>query len=155
VTGSDYRGLMKRMSSPVASERKNPRSVNACGPGISRRGRDDVAHDVTQPGSATLSALVDAFGSAVLDAEGSLDRVFVADVVFHDASALRRLNAITHAPIGVEIARRLDGADGEAVFAAIPSIAPSTAPCSPWTRCGPCRYRRDGRATTHRRTRIQ
>jgi dephospho-CoA kinase len=85
---------------------------------------DDVAHDVTQPGSATLSALVDAFGSAVLDAEGSLDRVFVADVVFHDASALRRLNAITHAPIGVEIARRLDGADGEAVFAAIPLYRP-------------------------------
>jgi len=103
---------------------------------------DDVAHDVTQPGSATLSALVDAFGSAVLDAEGSLDRVFVADVVFHDASALRRLNAITHAPIGVEIARRLDGPTARQSSRPFPSIAPSTAPCSPWTRCGPCRYRR-------------
>ena len=85
---------------------------------------DDVAHDVTSPGSATLSALVDAFGSAVLDAEGSLDRSFVADVVFHDDSALRRLNAITHGPIGVEIIRRLDAADGDAVFAAIPLFRP-------------------------------
>jgi len=85
---------------------------------------DDVAHDVTSPGSATLSALVDAFGSAVMDAEGSLDRAFVAEVVFHDASALRRLNAITHGPIGVEIIRRLDAADGEAVFAAIPLFRP-------------------------------
>jgi dephospho-CoA kinase len=85
---------------------------------------DDVAHDVTSPGSATLSALVDAFGSAVLDAEGSLDRAFVADVVFHDDSALRRLNAITHGPIGVEIIRRLDAADGDAVFAAIPLFRP-------------------------------
>jgi dephospho-CoA kinase len=81
---------------------------------------DDVAHDLTAPGSPTLSVLVDAFGSAVLDADGSLDRAFVADVVFHDESALRRLNAITHGPIGVEIARRLDAAEGDAVFAAIP-----------------------------------
>jgi dephospho-CoA kinase len=81
---------------------------------------DDVAHDVTSPGSPTLSALVDAFGGAVLDEEGSLDRAFVAEVVFHDASALRRLNAITHGPIGVEIVRRLDAAEGDAVFAAIP-----------------------------------
>jgi dephospho-CoA kinase len=81
---------------------------------------DDVAHDVTAPGSPTLGALVDAFGSAVLDADGSLDRAFVADVVFHDASALRRLNAITHGPIGVEIVRRLDEAVGDAVFCAVP-----------------------------------
>jgi dephospho-CoA kinase len=81
---------------------------------------DDVAHDLTAPGSPTLSVLVDAFGGAVLDADGSLDRAFVADVVFHDESALRRLNAITHGPIGVEIARRLDAAEGDAVFAAIP-----------------------------------
>jgi dephospho-CoA kinase len=81
---------------------------------------DDVAHDVTKPGSPTLSALVDAFGSAVLDEKGSLDRAFVAEVVFHDPSALRRLNAITHGAIGVEIVARLDAADGDAVFAAIP-----------------------------------
>jgi dephospho-CoA kinase len=81
---------------------------------------DDVAHDVTSPGTPTLAALVDAFGSAVLVADGSLDRAFVAEVVFHDASALRRLNAITHGAIGIEIAQRLDGAEGAAVFAAIP-----------------------------------
>jgi dephospho-CoA kinase len=85
---------------------------------------DDVAHDVTAPGSATLSALVDAFGSAVLDNEGSLDRAFVADIVFHDASALRRLNAITHGPIRVELVRRIEAAEGDAVFAAIPLFRP-------------------------------
>ena len=90
------------------------------GLGFSVVDADDVAHDVTKPGSPTLSALVDAFGSAVLDENGALDRAFVAEVVFHDPSALRRLNAITHPPVGVEIARRLDSADGDAVFAAIP-----------------------------------
>jgi dephospho-CoA kinase len=85
---------------------------------------DDVAHDITKPGSPTLSALVDAFGSAVLDRSGSLDRAFVAEVVFHDPSALRRLNAITHGPIGVEIARQLQTDEGPAVFAAIPLFRP-------------------------------
>ena len=85
---------------------------------------DDVAHDVTNPGTPTLAALVDAFGTAVLDANGSLDRAFVADVVFHDPSALRRLNAITHAPIGVAIAERLAAANGDAVFCAIPLFRP-------------------------------
>ncbi len=85
---------------------------------------DDVAHDVTKPGSPTLSALVDAFGSAVLDQDGTLDRAFVAEVVFHDPSALRRLNAITHPAIGVEVAQRLADANGEAVFAAIPLYRP-------------------------------
>jgi dephospho-CoA kinase len=68
--------------------------------------------------------LVDAFGSAVLDREGALDRAFVAEVVFHDPTALRRLNSITHGAIGVEIVRRLDEADGDAVFAAIPLYRP-------------------------------
>jgi len=85
---------------------------------------DDVAHDVTKPGSPTLSALVDAFGSAVLSEDGTLDRAFVAEVVFHDPSALRRLNSITHPVIGVAIAQRLAAADGEAVFAAIPLYRP-------------------------------
>ncbi len=85
---------------------------------------DDVAHDIAKPGSPTLSALVDAFGTAVLREDGTLDRAFVAEVVFHDPSALRRLNAITHPPIGVEIAHQLATADGEAVFAAIPLYRP-------------------------------
>src|ERR1700689_4758200 len=104
VTASDYRGLVKRIviaggigaGKSVVGDRL--RSL-----GFTVVDADDVAHDVTKPGSPTLSALVDAFGSAVLDEKGSLDRAFVAEVVFHDPSALRRLNAITHGPIGVEI----------------------------------------------------
>jgi len=53
-------------------------------------------------------ALVDAFGSAVLDAEAHWIASSSPTCVSR-RSALRRLNAITHAPIGVEIARRLDG----------------------------------------------
>jgi dephospho-CoA kinase len=85
---------------------------------------DIIAHEVTQPGLPAYLALRDAFGDAVLLDDGSLDRAFLADVVFHDRSALRRLNQITHGPIGAEIARRLDEAKGEAVFVAIPLFRP-------------------------------
>ena len=125
MTASDYRGTVKRIV--IAGGIGAGKSVvgdHLRSLGFTVVDADDVAHDVTKPGSPTLSALVDAFGSAVLDQTGSLDRAFVAEVVFHDPSALRRLNAITHGPIGVEIATRLDAARGDAVFAAIPLYRP-------------------------------
>ncbi len=85
---------------------------------------DDVAHQVTAKGSPTLQALVDAFGSAVLADDGALDRAFVAEIVFNDPSALRRLNRITHGQIGLELVRQLDEATGDAVFVAVPLYRP-------------------------------
>ena len=85
---------------------------------------DLVAHDVVEPGRPALRALRDAFGDAVLDAQGRLDRAFVADVVFHDPTALRRLNAITHGYIGIEIARQLSETRGRGVFIALPLYRP-------------------------------
>jgi len=81
---------------------------------------DDVAHDVTRPGEPAWQALRDAFGDAVLAPDQTLDRAFVAEIVFHDATALRRLNTITHGHIGHEIARRIEGTTGPAVFIALP-----------------------------------
>ncbi|MDE3008482.1 MAG: dephospho-CoA kinase [Acidobacteriota bacterium] len=81
---------------------------------------DDVARDVVEPGQGAYRALVDAFGAAVLTDDLTIDRAFLADVVFHDASALRRLNAITHGPIGLELSRRLREAHGKAGFVALP-----------------------------------
>jgi dephospho-CoA kinase len=96
---------------------------------LARRGfavvdADAVARDVVEPGRPAHRALVDAFGSAVLDEGGRIDRPFLAEVVFHDPTALRRLNAITHPRIGVEMAERLAAASGEAVFVAIPLFRP-------------------------------
>lgn len=85
---------------------------------------DEVARRVVEPGEPAWRALVDAFGSAVLTADGAIDRAFVADVVFHDPSALRRLNGITHGYIGAEILRRLEAATGPAAFVALPLYRP-------------------------------
>lgn len=81
---------------------------------------DVIARQVVERGEPAWSALRDAFGAAALNADGELDRKFVAGVVFHDPSALRRLNHITHGHIGNEIVRELDATGGRAVFVALP-----------------------------------
>jgi len=59
---------------------------------------DVIARRVVEKGEPAWRALRDAFGTAAMDEDGELDRKFVADIVFHDPSALRRLNHITHGP---------------------------------------------------------
>lgn len=81
---------------------------------------DEVAHLVVEPERPAWRALRDAFGDAVLAADRTIDRAFLAEVVFHDPTALTRLNRITHGHIGAEIRARLDHADGAAVFVALP-----------------------------------
>ena len=85
---------------------------------------DAVAHEVTERGRPAWRAMRDAFGDGVLASDGSLDRAFVAEIVFNDATALRRLNRITHGPIGVEITRRLEVAEGAACFVALALFRP-------------------------------
>lgn len=57
---------------------------------------DLLARDAVAPGSAGLRAVVEAFGPGVLADDGSLDRAALGDIVFADADARHRLNAIVH-----------------------------------------------------------
>ena len=85
---------------------------------------DQVARYVVEPPQPAFLALRDAFGRAVLTVDGLIDRKFLAEVVFHDDSALRRLNAITHGYIGRDIVRQLDRASGPVAFVALPLFRP-------------------------------
>jgi dephospho-CoA kinase len=85
---------------------------------------DQVAHDVTAPGTPAYQALRDAFGDAILTSTREIDRPFLAAVVFHDAWALRRLNRITHGPIGEEILRRLATLEAPVAVVALPLFRP-------------------------------
>jgi dephospho-CoA kinase len=85
---------------------------------------DEAARRVVEKGQPAWRALQDAFGSAVLTPEGDIDRKFLADVVFHDTSALRRLNHITHGYIGGELVAAAAAVVGETVFIAIPLYRP-------------------------------
>ena len=57
---------------------------------------DQLAREVTAPGEPTLPAIRHRFGDDVFQADGSLDRGALAEVVFNDDAALRDLEAITH-----------------------------------------------------------
>jgi len=57
---------------------------------------DVLAREVVEPGTPGLAAVVEAFGPAVLTADGTLDRPALGAVVFGDDAARRRLEAILH-----------------------------------------------------------
>nr|WP_196791558.1 dephospho-CoA kinase [Motilibacter deserti] len=63
---------------------------------------DLLAREAVAPGTPGLAAVVAAFGRSVLAADGSLDRLALGRVVFADAAARERLEAIVHP----EVARR-------------------------------------------------
>ncbi len=57
---------------------------------------DELAREAVAPGSAGLADVQAAFGPQILAADGSLDRKQLGALVFADAEARSRLNAITH-----------------------------------------------------------
>lgn len=72
---------------------------------------DQVAREVTPPGSPALAAVVGAFGSGIVREDGSLNRAALGRIVFADPDALRRLEAIVHPAVRSRILRRIAGAD--------------------------------------------
>ena len=57
---------------------------------------DQTARDVVAPGSAGLSAVVEAFGEGVLQKDGTLDRQQLGSLIFADPGKRRLLNALLH-----------------------------------------------------------
>jgi dephospho-CoA kinase len=77
---------------------------------------DAIAREVVAPGTPGLAQVVEAFGSDVLAADGSLDRDRLAAVVFGDDDQRQRLNAIVHPLVGAAmIERTAQVADPDAV----------------------------------------
>ncbi|AEE45979.1 dephospho-CoA kinase [Cellulomonas fimi] len=74
---------------------------------------DELAREAVAPGSPGLDAVVDEFGEGVVAADGTLDRAALASVVFADAGARARLDAIVH-----PVVRRL-AAEREAAAAVL------------------------------------
>ncbi|MEI7036136.1 dephospho-CoA kinase [Fulvimonas yonginensis] len=64
--------------------------------GVPVHDADVAARVVVEPGSEGLAAIVEAFGTGVLDAQERLDRAAMRRRVFTDAAAKRQLEAIIH-----------------------------------------------------------
>ncbi|TLM68181.1 MAG: dephospho-CoA kinase [Deltaproteobacteria bacterium] len=69
---------------------------------------DQLAREAVAAGTPALQALVATFGDGIVDGAGELDRAALAALVFADASARERLNAITHPAIARLAEARLD-----------------------------------------------
>lgn len=74
---------------------------------------DELSRLVVQPGSSGYDEVVASFGPAVVGPDGTLDRSLLGRLVFTDADARRRLEAIVHPQV-----RRL-AAEREAAAAAV------------------------------------
>ena len=76
---------------------------------------DVLAREVVEPGTDGLAEIVAAFGPAVLDAGGALDRPALAAVVFGDPAARERLNGIVHPRVRRRSAELIAAAPADAV----------------------------------------
>ena len=74
---------------------------------------DRVAHQVLRQGGAAYAPVLAAFGRDILGADGEIARGKLGAIVFADPSQLRRLEAITHPAIRLEIDRRIRGAEAD------------------------------------------
>ncbi|MFE3681679.1 dephospho-CoA kinase [Streptomyces sp. NPDC059095] len=72
---------------------------------------DRIAREVVEPGTPGLAAVVEAFGPAILSADGTLDRPGLGAIVFSDPDKLATLNTIVHPLVGARSAE-LEAAAG-------------------------------------------
>ncbi|WP_104525690.1 dephospho-CoA kinase [Blastococcus atacamensis] len=76
---------------------------------------DLIAREVLEPGTPGLEAVVTEFGPEVLTSEGALDRAALAGIVFADAAARGRLDAIVHPLVRRRSAELIAAAPADAV----------------------------------------
>ncbi|HEY9224265.1 MAG TPA: dephospho-CoA kinase [Variovorax sp.] len=86
---------------------------------------DAIARAISLPGGAAIPAIESAFGAEVLDAAGGLDRARMREIVFADAEAKRRLEAILHPLIGLETERQATAAAGNTIVFDVPLLVES------------------------------
>jgi dephospho-CoA kinase len=88
---------------------------------------DVIAHELTGPKGAAMAAVVDAFGTAMQCADGSLDRVKMRDLVFSTPGARNQLEAILH-PLILDVARRkLEASTSSYAILVVPLLVESEA----------------------------
>ena len=86
---------------------------------------DEIARELTRPGGEAIGAIRSAFGPDVIGADGALDRDGMRRLVFGDAAARRRLEAILHPLIRTESARRRDRTRGPYSILVVPLLVES------------------------------
>ncbi len=88
---------------------------------------DRIVRALQERGEPVFESMVAEFGPGIVADDGTLDRQAVADIVFADDDALKRLNAIVHPAVGVAMAEQLATLDDtdEIVVLDIPLLVES------------------------------
>ena len=86
--------------------------------GIPVQDADQIAHEVMARGTEVCTAIVKAFGPAVLDSQGEVDRQRLGAIVFADPGRLAHLNDLTHPEILRRLHKWLDDQVGRVPIAA-------------------------------------
>ena len=86
---------------------------------------DLVAREVVAPGEAGLDQIIDAFGRSILNADGTLDRKAMRDLVFADPNQRQKLEAILHPLIRKRLAELLDLCTGHYAIFSVPLLIES------------------------------
>jgi dephospho-CoA kinase len=85
---------------------------------------DEVARELTAPGTPLGARIVSEFGAEFMLCTGGLDRRKLAATVFRDPAATARLERITHPPIMAEVRRRLAELEAEGQTSIACLVAP-------------------------------
>ncbi len=83
---------------------------------------DLIAHALTAPGGAAMAAIAAAFGPGPIAANGSLDRAAMRRLIFSDARARHRLEAILHPLIRARMDEELTQVQAPYAVLAIPLL---------------------------------
>jgi dephospho-CoA kinase len=83
---------------------------------------DEIAHELTGPAGAALAAIRAEFGPDYIAADGALDRARMRQLVFSDAEARQRLEAILHPLIRRESRARIAAARQPYVILVVPLL---------------------------------
>ncbi len=83
---------------------------------------DRLVHDALRPGTSVSAQIIDRFGTAILTAEGEIDRRRVAAIVFADSAARQDLERIVHPIVYEAITRWFEEQDRAGVKWAVADI---------------------------------
>lgn len=87
---------------------------------------DIIAREVVEPGSPTLTQLVDAFGEQILQKNGSLDRTVLREIAFSSPENKAQLDSITHPAIRIETLKQIADADFPYCVVVVPLLSPNS-----------------------------
>jgi dephospho-CoA kinase len=102
--------------------------------GIAVIDTDALAHGLTAPGGAAITAISQAFGTSFINADGALDRAKMRDLVFADTTAKTKLEKILHPMIREQSQEALQDANSAYVVVDVPLLCETAQHENSWAQ---------------------